>query len=128
MVAATSGGEEPDAATERHHVVATFVFGSAFASVSSAARRRPSTSRSATRSRRASSRTAAWIVPGIDPGAVAAIADVWSSFNDALEQTYAGLGVPVADMEGAFSADDFGTIVHVRHLGDVPLNVARVCQ
>ena len=71
---------------------------------------------------------AAWIIPGIDPDAVTAIADVWTSFNDALEQTYAGLGVPVADIEGAFSTDDFGTIVHVRHLGDVPLNVARVCQ
>lgn len=71
---------------------------------------------------------AAWIIPGIDPGAVTEIAAVWSSFNDALEQTYAGLDVPVADIEGAFSTDDFGTIVHVRHLGDVPLNVARVCQ
>jgi lysophospholipase L1-like esterase len=71
---------------------------------------------------------AAWIIPGIDPPAVTAIGDVWTSFNDALEQTYAALGVPVADVEGAFSTDDFGTIVHVRHLGDVPLNVARVCQ
>jgi lysophospholipase L1-like esterase len=71
---------------------------------------------------------AAWNIPGIDPDAVTAIADVWTSFNDALEQTYAGLGVPVADVEGAFSTDDFGTIVHVRHLGDVPLFVTRVCQ
>ena len=71
---------------------------------------------------------AAWLIPCVDPAAVADIAAVWSSFNDALEQTYAGLGVPVADIEGAFSTDDFGTIVHVRHLGDVPLNVARVCQ
>ena len=71
---------------------------------------------------------AAWNVPGIDHDAVVAIQDVWQSFDDALEQTYAGLGVPVADMEDAFSTTDFGTIVHLRRFGDVPLNVARVCQ
>jgi lysophospholipase L1-like esterase len=69
-----------------------------------------------------------WIVPGIDRDAVVAIQDVWQSFDDALEQTYAGLGVPVADMEDAFSTTDFGTTVHLRGVGDVPINVARVCQ
>lgn len=71
---------------------------------------------------------AAWNVPGIDHDAVMAIQDVWQSFDDALEQTYAGLGVPVADMEDAFSTTDFGTMVHLRGFGDVPINVARVCQ
>jgi len=71
---------------------------------------------------------AAWNVPGIDHDAVLTIQDVWQSFDDALEQTYAGLGVPVADMEGAFSTTDFGTTVHLRGFGDVPINVARVCQ
>jgi lysophospholipase L1-like esterase len=70
----------------------------------------------------------AWNVPGIDHDAVLAIQDVWQSFDDALEQTYAGLGVPVADMEDAFSTTDFGTMVHLRGFGDVPINVARVCQ
>ena len=70
----------------------------------------------------------AWTIPGIDPNAVMAIEDVWETFNDALEQTYGALGVPVADIEGAFSATDFDTMVHVRGVGDVPLNVARVCQ
>jgi hypothetical protein len=59
---------------------------------------------------------------------VRAIQDVWQSFDDALQQTYAGLGVPVADMEDAFSTTDFATMVHLRGFGDVPLNVARVCQ
>ena len=59
---------------------------------------------------------AAWTFPGFDHDAVVAIADVWASFNDMLEQTYAGLGVPVADVEAAFAATDFGTIVHVRRL------------
>ena len=57
-----------------------------------------------------------------------AIADVWTAINDTLEQTYAALGVPVADIEGAFSTTDFDTIVHTRGVGDVPINVARVCQ
>jgi lysophospholipase L1-like esterase len=71
---------------------------------------------------------AAWTIPGLDHDAVMAIADVWTSFNDMLEQTYAALGVPVADVEAAFSATDFDTVVHVRGVGDVPLNVARTCQ
>lgn len=71
---------------------------------------------------------AAWTFPGFDHDAVVAIADVWTSFNDTLEQTYATLGVPVADVETVFSATDFDTIVHLRGVGDVPLNVARTCQ
>ena len=71
---------------------------------------------------------AAWTIRGIDHDIVVAIEDVWESFNDALDRTYGALGVPVADIEGAFSATDFGTMVHLRGFGDVPLNVARVCQ
>ena len=69
-----------------------------------------------------------WTIPRIDHDAAVAIADVWSAMNDTLQQTYAALGVPVADIEGAFSATDFDTMVHVRGVGDVPINVARVCQ
>lgn len=69
-----------------------------------------------------------WTIPGIDHDAAVAIAQVWSAMNDTLRQTYAALGVPVADVEGAFSATDFDTMVHVRGVGDVPINVARVCQ
>jgi lysophospholipase L1-like esterase len=71
---------------------------------------------------------AAWNIPGIDHDAVLAIQDVWQSFDDALTQTYTDLGVPVADLEGAFSTTDFDTIVHLGRFGDVPINVARVCQ
>lgn len=71
---------------------------------------------------------AAWTFRGFDHDAVMGIADVWTAFNDTLEQTYASLGVPVADVEGTFSATDFGTIVHVRGFGDVPISVARTCQ
>jgi lysophospholipase L1-like esterase len=71
---------------------------------------------------------ALWTAPGVPDNIVMAIADVWTSINDTLEQTYAALGVPVADFEAAFSSSDFGTIVHTRVAGDVPINVARVCQ
>jgi len=70
----------------------------------------------------------AWTLPGIEHDAAVAIADVWTAMNDTLEETYAAVGVPLADTEGAFSATDFDTIVHVRGVGDLPINVARVCQ
>ena len=70
---------------------------------------------------------ALWTAPGVRHDVVMAIADVWTSVNDTLERTYAALDVPVADIEQAFSTTDFGTIVHTR-AGDVPINVARVCQ
>ena len=50
--------------------------------------------------------------PGFAHDAAVAIADVWTAINDTLEQTYAALGVPVADIEEAFSTTDFDTIVH----------------
>jgi hypothetical protein len=71
---------------------------------------------------------ALWTAPGVPDDVVMAIAHLWTSINDTLEQTYAALGVPVADIEGAFSSTDFGTIVHTGLAGDVAINVARVCQ
>jgi lysophospholipase L1-like esterase len=71
---------------------------------------------------------ALWTIPGFDQNVVMANADVNARLNDTLEQTYASLGVPVADIEGTFSSTDFETIVHVRGVGDLPINVARVCQ
>jgi lysophospholipase L1-like esterase len=69
-----------------------------------------------------------WTIPEVEHDAVVAIAGVFAAFNDMLEQTYAALGVPVADVEAAFSATDFDTIVHARGVGAVPINVARACQ
>lgn len=71
---------------------------------------------------------ALWTAPGFPHDLVVANADVWHAINETLAQTYAGIGVPVADVEGAFSSSDFDTIVHTRGFGDLPLNVARVCQ
>jgi lysophospholipase L1-like esterase len=67
-------------------------------------------------------------IPGFPQDAVKANADVWTSFNDTLEQTYVSLGVPVADIETEFSSTDFDTIVHLPRDGDAPINVTRVCE
>jgi lysophospholipase L1-like esterase len=71
---------------------------------------------------------ALWTAPGFPPEGVRAVAEVWTATNDTLEETYAALGIPVADVEAAFSSADFDTMVHVRAYGDLPLNVARVCE
>ena len=54
--------------------------------------------------------------------ALEAIVGIVVSFNDFLEGFYAGAGMPVADVETAFSVTDF-TLV-----GGVPLNVLRSCE
>ena len=43
---------------------------------------------------------ALWTAPGFPHDLVVANADVWHAINETLAQTYAGLGVPVADVEG----------------------------
>lgn len=69
-----------------------------------------------------------WTIPGIDRDVVMANTDVSVALNHMLEQTYEALGVPVADIQSAFSMTDFDTVVHARGIGDVPLNVARACE
>jgi hypothetical protein len=54
--------------------------------------------------------------------AVAAEAASSVAFNDLLEGIYAAAGVPVADVESAFSVTDL-TLV-----GGTPLNVLRACE
>ncbi len=39
-----------------------------------------------------------------------------------------GTGAAVADIEGAFSSNDFAAIVELPGFGPAPLNVVRVCQ
>lgn len=48
--------------------------------------------------------------------------------NGLLRAIYGGSGAAVADVEGAFSSNDFATIVSLPGVGDVPINVARICQ
>jgi lysophospholipase L1-like esterase len=48
--------------------------------------------------------------------------------NQMVTGIFAAAGMPVADVEGTFSTTDFTTMVPFPPLGDVPLNVVRVCQ
>jgi lysophospholipase L1-like esterase len=48
--------------------------------------------------------------------------------NEALGDVYAKAGIPVADVETAFAIGDWETLVPMAGHGDVPLNVALLCQ
>jgi lysophospholipase L1-like esterase len=50
-----------------------------------------------------------------------------TGINDGVEQIYAAFGMPVADVEGAFSTTKFSPLVWFPGLGKVPLNVAKMC-
>jgi lysophospholipase L1-like esterase len=65
-----------------------------------------------------------------ESGRVDAIANLpaFLLFNETLEQIYKTHGLPVADVESAFSTTDFSTTVLTPDLGPIPLNVARICQ
>ena len=71
---------------------------------------------------------ALWTARGFPSDAVMANAAVWATVNDTIEAAYAGVDVPVADVAAAFDSAAFTPIVHVRGYGDLPLNVARICQ
>lgn len=48
--------------------------------------------------------------------------------NEVLRGSYGAAGIPVADVEGAFSSFDFSTYVELPGIGSVPLSVARICM
>jgi lysophospholipase L1-like esterase len=48
--------------------------------------------------------------------------------NEALDRVYAEADIPVADVETAFAIDAWETLVPMAGHGDVPLNVALLCQ
>ena len=48
--------------------------------------------------------------------------------NGLLRGIYTHAGASVADVEGAFSTTDFETFVTLPGVGDVPINVARICM
>ncbi|HEY3164236.1 MAG TPA: SGNH/GDSL hydrolase family protein [Candidatus Limnocylindrales bacterium] len=48
--------------------------------------------------------------------------------NGLLKGIYGAGGAPVADIETAFSSNDFDTLVSLPGAGTVPLNVARICM
>jgi lysophospholipase L1-like esterase len=54
--------------------------------------------------------------------------DVLVQYNDALEGVYRAAGMPVANVQDAFSTTDFDTLVTLPDVGQVPVNVARICR
>jgi lysophospholipase L1-like esterase len=71
---------------------------------------------------------AAWL-QGTEGQATAQLsAAVLAQLNRMLRAVFGASAVAVADVEGAFSSQDFSTIVNVPGIGFVPLNVARICQ
>jgi len=48
--------------------------------------------------------------------------------NQILRGIFVAGGASVADVEGAFSTTDFATLVPLPGVGDVPINVARICM
>ena len=71
---------------------------------------------------------AAWLLgPEGQSYAVNVATPLMAFVNGLLRATYAGSGVPVADIEGAFSSYDFGTLVELPGAGLVPINVAKIC-
>lgn len=70
----------------------------------------------------------AWL-QGPDGQATAQLsAAVMAQVNGLLSEIFGAAGMPVADVDGSFSSNDFGTLVTVPGLGTIPLNVARICQ
>jgi LPXTG-motif cell wall-anchored protein len=71
---------------------------------------------------------AAWLLG--EPGQKAAkeSAPLLKAGNAGITQVYKSTGFKVADVAGAFSSDDFNTQVNVPGTGEVPANVAKICQ
>jgi lysophospholipase L1-like esterase len=50
------------------------------------------------------------------------------TFNSLLDAGYVAFGIPVADVQTAFSTTDFTDTATLPGVGTVPLNVARICE
>ncbi|WP_264933376.1 SGNH/GDSL hydrolase family protein [Streptomyces sp. A012304] len=71
---------------------------------------------------------AAWLQGAAGQQAAKESAPLVRAANTGITQVYKSTGFKVADVAGAFSSDDFTTQVNVPGAGEVPANVARICQ
>lgn len=72
---------------------------------------------------------AAWLLgPGGQAYAEASATQLLGPVNGLLRGLYLASSARVADIETAFSSNDFTTLVDLPGAGTVPLNVARICQ
>ncbi|WP_217210762.1 SGNH/GDSL hydrolase family protein [Streptomyces sp. AC550_RSS872] len=70
----------------------------------------------------------AWLQGPAGQQAVKESAPLVQAANAGITQVYKSTGFKVADVAGAFSSDDFTTQVNVPGAGEVPANVAKICQ
>ncbi|NUQ95935.1 MAG: SGNH/GDSL hydrolase family protein [Streptomyces sp.] len=71
---------------------------------------------------------AAWLQGAAGQQAAKESASLVGAANAGIAQVYKSTGFKVADVAGAFSSDDFTTQVNVPGAGEVPANVAKICQ
>jgi hypothetical protein len=71
---------------------------------------------------------AAWLQGAAGQALARLSVQLVTQYNDLLEAAYQDAGVPVADVEGAFSTTNFDDLVVLPTFGEVPVNVARICQ
>ncbi|WP_067273052.1 SGNH/GDSL hydrolase family protein [Streptomyces jeddahensis] len=71
---------------------------------------------------------AAWLQGAAGQQAAKESAPLVKAANTGITQVYKSTGFKVADVAGAFSSDDFTTQVNVPGAGEVPANVAKICQ
>jgi LPXTG-motif cell wall-anchored protein len=70
----------------------------------------------------------AWLQGAAGQQAAKASAPLIAAANTGIAQVYKSTGFKVADVAGAFSSDDFTTQVNLPGAGEVPANVAKICQ
>lgn len=71
---------------------------------------------------------AAWVQGAPGQQAAKESASLVGAANAGITQVFKSTGFKVADVAGAFSSDDFTTLVNVPGAGEVPANVAKICQ
>ncbi|GAA2300590.1 hypothetical protein GCM10010234_49260 [Streptomyces hawaiiensis] len=71
---------------------------------------------------------AAWLLGAEGQQAAKESAPLVKAANTGITQVFKSTGFKVADVAGAFSSDDFTTQVNVPGAGEVPANVAKICQ
>jgi LPXTG-motif cell wall-anchored protein len=71
---------------------------------------------------------AAWVQGAAGQQAAKESASLVGAANAGITQVFKSTGFKVADVAGAFSSDDFTTLVNVPGAGEVPANVAKICQ
>jgi len=71
---------------------------------------------------------ATWLLGSAGQKAAKDSAPLIKAGNAGIAQVFGSTGFKVADVAGAYSSDDFTTQVNVPGTGEVPANVAKICQ